>query len=350
MCKDCIEFYPLHQKHLRPEELADDAFVRDLFADIHHGENDLPCINYFSLLSLSLNHKSVPKYSSNCPSKPNAEYSRTEVHPALIKNHPSKAKNFQNSPNSAASNVYGSFLPLASRSSNLNPEFEKNTDNQMKCDNAQTKGIQRSHSFQSYSGESGDDNTGDTSIGSAPSFGFDEDTNLSVASFMSNEDFFFTNDKKEMHRKGFHDGVMISSLLDDGDRNLVSEFTNAVVNEMQVTSFGNRDRKGKRSSFPNGYAGMSCRHCDGKVGRTGRYFPSSVKTISDSKKSLYAMHKHLSTCTKCPDSVKLTLDVLFKKHAESRKRNRRQGTQRAYFRKIWHALHPIQDRSINPDL
>ncbi len=137
------------------------------------------------------------------------------------------------------------------------------------------------------------------------------------------------------------DGVLISSLLDASDRKLVTEFTNSVVNEMQVTSFSRRDKKGKRSSFPNGYPGISCRHCDGRIGRTGRYFPSSIKTISDSKKSLYAMHKHINSCVKCPDEVKHKVDSLFSEHVESRKANKRQGTQRAFFRKIWQTLHPV---------
>jgi hypothetical protein len=137
------------------------------------------------------------------------------------------------------------------------------------------------------------------------------------------------------------DGVLISSLLQLTDRMLVTDFTNAVVDEMHVTSFSRRDRKGKRSSFATGYPGISCRHCDGRIGRTGRYFPSSIKTISDSKKSLYAMHKHIASCVKCPDHVKHNVDSLFCQHIEERKTNKRQGTQRAYFRKIWQTLHPV---------
>jgi hypothetical protein len=141
------------------------------------------------------------------------------------------------------------------------------------------------------------------------------------------------------------DGTPISSLLQSSDRLLVTDFTNAVVDQMHVTSFSRRDRKGKRSSFANGYPGISCSHCDGRIGRTGRYFPSSIKTISDSKKSLYAMHKHINSCLKCPDEIKHKVDALFTKHLEERKSNKRQGTQRAYFRKIWQTLHPVEPSS-----
>ena len=135
--------------------------------------------------------------------------------------------------------------------------------------------------------------------------------------------------------------VLICSFLHHTDRSTVSDFTNAVVDEMEVTSFGHHDsRKGTRGRLPNGFPGMACRHCQGLNGRTGRYFPSSIKTISDSKKSLYAMHKHLATCVECPDEIKHRLDGLFSTHVAARKKNSRHGTQRAFFRKIWAKLHP----------
>ena len=138
-----------------------------------------------------------------------------------------------------------------------------------------------------------------------------------------------------------NNSVLISSFLQHTDRNMVSDFTNAVVDEMEVTSFGHHDsRKGTRGRLPNGFPGMACRHCRGLNGRTGRYFPSSIKTISDSKKSLYAMHKHLATCVECPDEIKHRLDGLFSTHVAARKKNSRHGTQRAFFRKIWAKLHP----------
>jgi hypothetical protein len=149
----------------------------------------------------------------------------------------------------------------------------------------------------------------------------------------------FDSDSEAESLYNLHAGVSVSSFLSQTDKNLVSDFTNAVVNEMQVTFFRSRDRKGSRATIPIGFPGMSCRHCNGS-GRSGRYFPSSIKTISDSKKSLYAMHKHLSGCKHCPDSIKCNLDNLFTEHVEGRKQNRRQGAQRRYFRKIWLSLHP----------
>ena len=138
-----------------------------------------------------------------------------------------------------------------------------------------------------------------------------------------------------------NNSVLISSFLQHTDRNMVTDFTNAVVDEMEVTSFGHHDsRKGTRGRLPIGFPGMACRHCKGLNGRTGRYFPSSIKTISDSKKSLYAMHKHLATCVECPDEIKHRLDGLFSSHVAARKKNCRHGTQRAFFRKIWAKLHP----------
>lgn len=351
MCKDCLDFYPLKISQIEPTNLADHAFVNELFVGGLPEENNVTCVNYFSLLNLSLNQKVIPTlphpplvriHGYNLRKDDNSGFETSRNHPSP------ELSNYQNSPTSIVTRPFSPFLPFTTR--NVNEEFQASVNHYMTPD-AQIQKLENSPS--SYSAEeSGDDHVADY-IGTSAYFALEEDasTNLSVTSNASNKDPSSLELNKEIETKGsIEDGMLISTLLDSADRNLVSDFTNAVVNEMQVTSFSNRDRKGKRSSFPNGYAGMACRHCDGKIGRTGRYFPSSVKTISDSKKSLYAMHKHLSSCTKCSDDVKLTLEDLFNKHTESRKRNRRQGTQRAYFRKIWHALHPIEDRAINPNL
>ena len=182
-------------------------------------------------------------------------------------------------------------------------------------------------------------------LSASSSLGDDDDITFNLDPPSIKHPVIGNNDHGHKHgvaisRSETENGTLLSSFLLSSDRKLVSEFTNGIVDQMQIATFSPRDRKGKRSAFPSGYIGMSCRHCNGMNGRTGRYFPSSIKTISDSKKSLYAMYKHLSTCKCCPADVKKTLSASFEKHTEDRKKNRRQGTQRAYFRKIWQSLHP----------
>ncbi len=149
------------------------------------------------------------------------------------------------------------------------------------------------------------------------------------------EDFFSRS------RIQSREGMELSTLLQPSDRMLVSEFTNAVVDQLEIASFCPRDRKGTRNNLAIGFPGFTCKHCKGTKSRTGgRYFPSSIKTMSDSKKTLFAISRHLSICKKCPQEIKDKIDSLLNDHIESRKRNNRQGTQRAFFRNIWAFLHP----------
>lgn len=154
-----------------------------------------------------------------------------------------------------------------------------------------------------------------------------------------------TVNENEEGTVGPYEGLQLSSLLEPSDRQSVSEFTSSIVDQMQVTYFKRSDRKGTRQ-LPVGFPGMSCLHCNGTPARSGRYFPASIKTISDSKKFLYAMHSHLTRCTKCPDHVKHNLNGLFTSHIEEKKQRKRVGNQRKFFRKIWLFLQPV-GRQIN---
>jgi hypothetical protein len=348
MCKDCNDFYPLTVSDIDPTDLADDSFARSVLLGSQMEDNGAICINYFSLLELSQNKK-LSKVQPSTPSYELRQKSRSGVDTKTrFKTDSLEPKACQGfSSETLTHNVPTSFFcrevtPEISRKVKREEDDVYNS-NGNEIVQAETPDSKMSTSVSTV--DSDYDNTVESVVSF---FTMDEEAslgNLSIHSKPPCEDFVIrtrSNDEFEnVKGSGIPDGTLVSTLLESSDRTLVSDFTNAIVNEMQVTSFNSRDRKGKRSSFPSGYAGMSCRHCDGKVGRTGRYFPSSVKTISDSKKSLYAMYKHLSKCSQCPDDVKLTLGILFQKHTESRKRNRRQGTQRAYFRKIWLALHPV---------
>lgn len=143
-----------------------------------------------------------------------------------------------------------------------------------------------------------------------------------------------------------NDGVLLSTFLQPHDRKLGTDFTLAVVNELEIAYFCERDRKGKRSSFAIDFPGLACRHCKGfsKGRKGGRYFHSSIKTMSDSKKSLLAMFHHLSGCEKCPSEIKILICSLFSDHTKAREVEKRHSTstQRAFFRRIWAYLHPLK--------
>lgn len=137
------------------------------------------------------------------------------------------------------------------------------------------------------------------------------------------------------------EGSPVCTFIKNPRAKLVTRFTYAVMSELQVAIFADSDRRGNRVGVPLGYKGVMCRHCKGIASRTGRYFPSSIKSFADSEKTLYTIYRHISTCKKCPDDDKLYLAQLFASHhLELRKKSKRHGSQRAFYRQIWNHLHP----------
>ncbi|GFH55276.1 hypothetical protein CTEN210_11752 [Chaetoceros tenuissimus] len=95
-----------------------------------------------------------------------------------------------------------------------------------------------------------------------------------------------------------------------------------------------------RQKMPIGFSGFACLHCQGlsRKKNGGRYFPSSLKTLSDSKKVLFPVHQHLQNCEKCPEEIKKDLQTLMSVHEEERL-NLPRGSQTCYYLAVWQAIH-----------
>jgi len=137
------------------------------------------------------------------------------------------------------------------------------------------------------------------------------------------------------------DGILDNltcSLVSNLRKELVTGFTYAIICQLEESGFAETDRRGNRSYLPIGFKGVRCRHCKGK-GRTGRYFPTSLKSFADSEKTLLPIHRHLVNCSKCPEDIKVKIDRLFYYHREELvQKNKRYGGKRAFYRHIWNSL------------
>jgi hypothetical protein len=138
------------------------------------------------------------------------------------------------------------------------------------------------------------------------------------------------------------------NLLALSDRQLTTSFTIEVFDELEIVLFEESDRRNQRTHLLLGFAGLACRHCkvtaDGRRG--GRYFPSTMKTLTDSNKTLFAIHKHFVKCKSCPDDVKTNLNSLFTEHASEKKKfsaAKRRSGQRPFFDKVWGILRSMDD-------
>jgi len=116
-----------------------------------------------------------------------------------------------------------------------------------------------------------------------------------------------------------------------------TEFSFHLLCQMLPCVFTEADRLGKRKGLPPGFPGLACRHCFGGFG-SGRFFPSSIKTLSDTSKTLNVLHNHMIRCRKCPPEIREILAATRKTHDDQRAKMKF-GSQKAFFARIWDRLH-----------
>jgi len=137
--------------------------------------------------------------------------------------------------------------------------------------------------------------------------------------------------------KSEQDMATSAPLVTPEDKPYSTNFSYHLLSQMQPCVFTEADRLGKRKGLPPGFPGLACRHCFGGYG-SGRFFPSSIKTLSDTSKTLNVLHNHMMRCRKCPAEVRESLERLRGSHDEERSKMKF-GSQKAFFARIWDRLH-----------
>jgi len=132
----------------------------------------------------------------------------------------------------------------------------------------------------------------------------------------------------------------LRDLLTPQDRDLTTQFTVNIIDQLDFVYFEEGDRRSHRTHLPIGFKGICCRHCKAGPGKSGRFFPSSLKTLSDTKKTTYTLHRHFIKCQETPYSLKEILQKLQDNHLNERKTVKSHGSQRAFFRRVWGFLCP----------
>lgn len=141
----------------------------------------------------------------------------------------------------------------------------------------------------------------------------------------------------------FVDGSNVQQLrhlLTPKDRHLTTQFTVSIIDQLDFVYFEEGDRRSHRTHLPIGFRGICCRFCEAAPGKSGRFFPSSLKTLSDTQKTLYTLHRHFIKCRQTPKNVQEMLHKQRTNHLEERKTLKCHGSQRAFFRRIWGFLCP----------
>lgn len=132
----------------------------------------------------------------------------------------------------------------------------------------------------------------------------------------------------------------IVSLSELEELELGTSFSQLVLSNYCKTLIKAKEVKGMRKVLKEGFAGLSCIHCANnyKKATGGRFFPSHIKTMSDTKKGLAAYSGHLYKCPGVSKELIQKLKKLQKTHEDERKKMK-YGSQKAFFSLIWVRLH-----------
>lgn len=123
-------------------------------------------------------------------------------------------------------------------------------------------------------------------------------------------------------------------------------FCRRIMHNFGLTKFTHNDLHGKRRNLRIGHPGLACIHCDRvdsgaafkHVGHIGRYFPSTIKTLSDTKKTLFTLYKHLQRC-KHMDPQELEILAKLRNDHEAERSLQKHGSQKQFFVTIWDRLY-----------
>ena len=140
--------------------------------------------------------------------------------------------------------------------------------------------------------------------------------------------------------------IQMRHLLQLTDRPLTSTgLTMEVMDQLEITYFGEKDRRSRRKDLPPHFPGVACRHCKPIAGKGGRYFPSTLKTFSDQNKTLFAIHSHLQKCSYCPNALKAKLEHLKTSHRDEKEKLQHLPVdQRQFYRRVWAKIRAMDNK------
>lgn len=129
-------------------------------------------------------------------------------------------------------------------------------------------------------------------------------------------------------------------LVLEEDKPQIAEFIFEVMKQLQPCKFTEADRN-KRRLKDVGCVGVECKHCAGQAdGR--KFFWSSVSAVES---NFVSVHTHMFECKMVPQELKEKL-VLLKSLRKEQTSLLKNGSQKAFFSRVWNRLH--QDDHLIP--
>jgi hypothetical protein len=140
-----------------------------------------------------------------------------------------------------------------------------------------------------------------------------------------------------------------SELVDVNDNSFIPDYIFLSMAQLQPCYVTNNDRIGTYKNRDLGFKGMSCKHCGGEPG-FGRYFPETLRSLSQTTTS-QTIVKHVAyKCRKTPEDIKMSVrimkekqdvkDQIAKEYRRSRFEERpKYGSRKVFFQRLWSRLH-----------
>ncbi len=140
-----------------------------------------------------------------------------------------------------------------------------------------------------------------------------------------------------------------TELVDLSDRQYIPDYIFLAMAQLKPCTVISTDRIGTYKNRDIGFKGMCCKHCGGEPG-FGRYFPETVRSLSQTTTS-QTIVKHVAyKCLKCPQEVRdavKQLKILQEnkdKEAKLKRRSRfderpKYGSRKVFFQHLWARLH-----------
>jgi hypothetical protein len=132
-------------------------------------------------------------------------------------------------------------------------------------------------------------------------------------------------------------------LVIPSDRDSIAEFLYYVMSQLQPCRFTEADRN-KRRMKEVGCIGVECKHCVGQA-ESRKFFWSSANAVES---NFISVHTHLMDCLFVPTAIKEKISELkgLRKEQSSKLRN---GSQKAFFTRVWSRLHEYSGISYSLD-
>jgi hypothetical protein len=129
-----------------------------------------------------------------------------------------------------------------------------------------------------------------------------------------------------------------STVVHMSDRHLVPDTIFAATAQTKPCEITEGDRVGRCKDHRIGSMGLCCRHCEGKPGAFGRYFPSNLHTFAQVEVCKQIV-KHIVTgkCHSCPPEIRDS--ILQLQQIENALPSKRYPSRMVFFRRVWHRFH-----------